>query len=210
MLALPQFCKMKIMKNTAEKSKNNSLPETGGSKLNFKETGDLFKIAFRNYVSLISVADRKAGLLIHVNSITVSVVIAFTLRNMDRHPLFLIPIIMLLLVALCTIYFAIRASKPQEKLYATNFHQNEKFFFGSVDRTDNEFLKVSWDEYNENLRLLINGNKQNVLDQIVSETFMVRKALSRKFKFLSIAYKVFKFGLIIAITSFVTVYLITS
>ena len=39
--------------------------------LSYREKADLFKLVFRNYLSLISVADRKAGLLIHVNSILI-------------------------------------------------------------------------------------------------------------------------------------------
>src|SRR4029079_9306820 len=37
-----------------------------------KESEDLFKIAFRNYLNLIGIADRKASILIQVNSIIAS------------------------------------------------------------------------------------------------------------------------------------------
>src|SRR6202022_2706652 len=59
--------------------------------LSDKETEDLFKIAFRNYVALVSVADRKAGLLIQVNSILASVLIAFVFRKIEEAPILGIP-----------------------------------------------------------------------------------------------------------------------
>lgn len=46
-----------------------------------KESEDLFKIAFRNYLNLIGIADKKAGLLIQVNSILASVIIGFVAKK---------------------------------------------------------------------------------------------------------------------------------
>ncbi len=56
-----------------------------------KESEDLFKIAFRNYLNLIAIADRKAGLLIQVNAILASVIIGFVTRKIEEMPLLVIP-----------------------------------------------------------------------------------------------------------------------
>ena len=45
-----------------------------------KESEDLFKIAFRNYLNLIGIADRKAGLLIQINTILASIIIGFVTK----------------------------------------------------------------------------------------------------------------------------------
>jgi hypothetical protein len=59
--------------------------------LSYKEKTDMFKLVFRNYLSLISVTDRKAGILIHVNSLIISAVVAFGIRYAGSRPLFVVP-----------------------------------------------------------------------------------------------------------------------
>ena len=198
------------MRMDKQKQAKSNVLESTEDHLSFKEAEDLFKIAFRNYVDLVSVADRKAGLMLNVNSIIVSVVIAFTLRRMDTHPLFLIPTITILVAALATIYFAILASKPQEKTqHDPELHEGGVFFFGSFDRIDNDFIKIKWDQYKNSLQNLVNGNRGQVIDQITQETFIVRKILAQKFRYISIAYKIFQFGLILTIIGFVAFYLLS-
>jgi hypothetical protein len=175
-------------------------------KLSNKETEDLFKIAFRNYVDLVTVADRKAGLLIQVNSILLSVVIAFTIRHIEKAPLYLIPISILLVSALVTILNAILASMPQEQTSEnTAFDSSKSFFYGSFDRVDPNFKTAKWEDYEAAVAKMINGDKAEVFDQITKDSFQVRRILSRKFGHLAIAYKVFISGLGVGIVAFIVV-----
>jgi hypothetical protein len=177
--------------------------------LSNKETEDLFKTAFRNYVDLVSIADRKAGLLIQVNSILLSVVIAFTIRRMEAAPIYLIPTSILLLSALITILNAILASMPQEQSEMDRpLESGKSFFFGSFDRVDPAFRYAKWEDYEVAVSNLVNGDKTQVFTQIARETFQVRKILTKKFGHLAIAYKVFISGLGVAIVSFIIVAII--
>ncbi len=178
-------------------------------KLTNKETEDLFKIAFRNYVDLVTVADRKAGLLIQVNSILLSVVIAFTIRHVEKAPLYLIPISILLVSALVTILNAILASMPQEQTSEnTPLDSSKSFFYGSFDRVDPNFKTAKWEDYEVAVTKMINGDKSQVFNEITKESFQVRKILARKFGHLAIAYKVFISGLGVGIVAFIIVALI--
>ena len=62
-----------------------------------KVSEDLFKIAFRNYLNLIGIADRKAGLLIQVNSIIASIIIGFVAKKIQDIHLLIIPAAAILL-----------------------------------------------------------------------------------------------------------------
>src|SRR5450432_1031572 len=93
--------------------KNKTMEEIVKMKKSHAKTDDLFKLAFRNYNHLISVADSKASLLIHVNSIIISVTIAFVLGKIEKVYFVLWPTVVLLSVSLTTILLAILASKPQ-------------------------------------------------------------------------------------------------
>jgi hypothetical protein len=74
-----EFLDSRINKLVEEKNKKEKADSkaTIPALLTNKETEDLFKIAFRNYNHLISVADSKASLLMRMSSVTISIIIAF-------------------------------------------------------------------------------------------------------------------------------------
>lgn len=166
-----------------------------------KETEDLFKIAFRNYVHLVSVADGKAGLLINVNSIIISVVIAFVIHQEK----YVLPSVIILTFSFITIFLSILSSRPQENRFIQDKNSNsyQTFFFGSFDLMGNEFASADWENYSTSLDNLLKGGKENIFQEMYKESYNVRKVLGKKFTYLSIAYLVFLGGLFIAILSFV-------
>ena len=190
------------LQQTDRKTEKKEIAEN--NKFNDKETEDLFKIAFRNYVHLVAVADSKAGLLINVNSIIISVVIAFAVSRSDKYPFLVLPSFILLSVAFVTILLSILASRPQGNRYIQkrNSKSYQTFFFGSFDLTGREFLKADWNDYHTELDTLLKGGKENVYEEMYKESFNVRKVLGRKFTYLSVAYRVFIAGLFISIVSF--------
>ena len=195
---------------TFEKS-NSEIPDNfqPDHVLSSKETEDLFKIAFRNYNHLISVADSKAALLIHVNSIIISVVLGLILRWIPKNHFLLIPAIPLFLICLGTIFLSIMASRPQKNTLSENKDSTtyQRFFFGSFDLVDRSFRRVKWEDYYKQLHNLFIDSKESVYTEVFKETFNVRKVLARKFNYLSIAYWVFMIGLIVSVLLFiVTIY----
>jgi hypothetical protein len=173
-----------------------------------KESEDLFKIAFRNYLNLIAIADRKAGLLIQVNSILASVIIGFVAKKIEDMHLLVIPAAVILIVAGITIFYSILASKPLGKAFLKDVqYEKQPFFFGSFDKLDPDFKHTSLESYSIDMNDLFHDNKQLVFDELIKESFQVRKVLSKKFDYLDIAYKVFFAGLVLVILTFLIVML---
>jgi hypothetical protein len=171
-----------------------------------KESEDLFKIAFRNYLNLIAIADRKAGLLIQVNAILASVIIGFVTKKIQDIPLLIIPTAVILVVAGVTIFLSIMASKPLGRSYFKDVtYDKEPFFFGSFDRMDPDFQYKKLDSYYNDMTELFSDGKKLVFDELIKESFEVRKVLSKKFGYLDIAYKVFFAGLVLVIITFLVV-----
>ena len=170
-----------------------------------KETDDLFKIAFRNYNQLISVADSKASLLINVNSIIVSVMLAFVLSKVEHNLVLLWPTTLLLTVCMTTIFLSILASRPQKNILSKDrkSHSYQQFFFGSFDMTDPGFHRAGLDNYLNQLTGFFASSRETVYLELYKETFNVRKVLSKKFNYLAIAYWVFIIGLLISIAAFI-------
>ena len=188
----------KATRHSNEKANHNSM-------LTNKETEDLFKIAFRNYNQLISVADSKASLLINVNSIIISVMLAFVVSKIEKNMYLLWPSTLLLSVAMVTILLSILASKPQKNSLIGDRKSKsyQRFFFGSFDLIDPTFRFANWEEYYTQLNELFNGDKENVYMEIYKESYNVRKVLSRKFNYLSKAYVVFILGLLLSVIAFI-------
>ncbi len=191
--------KLELNQNKLKKEINKPAPNLSG-----KETEDLFKIAFRNYVHLVSVADSKAALLINVNSIIISVVIAFVVGRSDKYPFLLMPSFVLLSVAFLTICLGILASRPQsnksmQDKYSSSY---QTFFFGSFDLIGNNFLKASWEKYAAEIDGFLKSSKEVVSEEMYKETYNVRRVLSKKFSYLAVAYWVFLIGLFISIVAF--------
>lgn len=188
-----------------EKEKVEEKNSNGKETLSNKETEDLFRIAFRNYNQLISVADSKAGLLINVNSIIISVMLAFVIGRIERYIFLLWPTVLLLTVCTVTILLSILASRPQMNSFVENeeSHTYQKFFFGSFDLIDPRFRFATWEQYYGQLTDLFNNSRDQVFVEIYKESFNVRKVLSMKFSYLSKAYWVFIIGLLLSIIAFV-------
>ena len=176
--------------------------------LSAKENEDLFKIAFRNYLNLITLADRKAGLLIQVNSIIASVMIGLIIRKPQDYfgfqqgvnsMLMAISVAIILTIAAVTIFLGILASKPLEKKSPYEMDDKERFFFGSFDRLDPNFRTVGWEKYSSDIQALFRSDKRNVFDELIKESFQVRNVLSKKFGYLSLAYKTFFIGFLACI-----------
>jgi Family of unknown function (DUF5706) len=170
-----------------------------------KETEDLFKIAFRNYNHLISVADSKASLLMRVNSVIISIIIAFLVGKGGRTLAVLWPAIVLMTVSMITIFLAILASRPQNNSFLEDkqSHSYQRFYFGSFDMVDKSFLEASWEDYFKQLMELFSMPKESVYMEVYKESYNVRRVLAKKFNYLTTAYWVFLVGFLISIISFV-------
>jgi uncharacterized membrane protein len=202
-----EFLENRISKLDEEKNKKEKTKSKADEPvlLSNKETEDLFKIAFRNYNHLISVADSKASLLMRVNSIIISIIIAFLIGKAGKSLTAIWPAIILMTVCMITILFAILASRPQNNsiLEDKKSHSYQRFYFGSFDMVDSSFLNASWEDYLKQLTELFSMPKENVYLEVYKESYNVRKVLAKKFNYLSIAYWVFLVGILISVIAFV-------
>lgn len=195
------------LESSERNTSSNELKVNNSSLLTNKETEDLFKLAFRNYNHLVSVADSKASLLIHVNSIIISFMLAFVLSRVERYPFLLWPTVLLVVTCTLTILLSILASRPQKNSFLEDKHSHsyQRFFFGSFDLIDSSFRHANWEEYYVELKDLFINSKESIYLEIYKESFNVRKVLSNKFSYLSKAYWVFILGLLASIIAFISV-----
>lgn len=140
--------------STIKKTKEGELPGGKG-----KET--LFRVSSRNQIELIAIADNKANIIVGINAILISLIIALlgsgamiggspVVSNAD----ILVPFIVLLLFSLISCILAILAARPVMIKTSRGKTKTRSLVF--FDYSFNETLE----EYMENTHKLLSNKKE--------------------------------------------------
>ncbi|MEK6781872.1 MAG: Pycsar system effector family protein [Bacteroidota bacterium] len=166
-----------------------------------KET--LFKVAFRNQITLIQIADNKANIIISINTMIISSIIAITGYGVVADKIaydkanILIPITLIILSCLISAIFAIQAARPK-LMKAKNIEEKEEksslLFFGVIS-------KHSQDEYLNLINTLLTSDN-DIYETMTIDLHNQGKILARKYAFLNYAYRIFMFGFILSVLAF--------
>lgn len=159
----------------------------------------MFRSTASNHYQLSSLADRKANIMISVNSILISVTLTVLVARLTYYPQYIIPALILLGVCLTAITFAILATRPSvSKGQFTEEDVRNKstnlLFFGN-------FYKMSVDEYQWGMNELIKDNDY-LYNSMIKDIYFLGVVLGRKYHYLRIAYTIFMWGLIATVIAF--------
>lgn len=187
-----------------EEKKENKKEISEGKKE--KEKSDrsvdtLFRVTLNNHTRLSDIADSKANILLSVNAIIISVCLSVLVPKLDapKNSHLILPSFILLLSSVLTIIFAILSTKPNvtKSTFTSQDIANRKvnlLFFGN-------FQQMLFDDYNNAMKDLIK-DRDYIYDSMVKDLYYLGKVLNRKYKLLSITYKIFMAGIIISVLSF--------
>jgi hypothetical protein len=151
----------------------------------------MFRTTMSSHVHMTMLADRKAGLMISINSIILSIMMSFLVGKYDANNQLLIPTFLLSAVCLLTIVFALLSTKPTIKSKKSIKTQAEAsgldlLFFG-------DYLSLSPEEYKHQMKELIKSDEK-IQDKMIENIYIQGRVMNRKFWLLTIAYNVFMFG----------------
>ncbi|AYZ10642.1 Pycsar system effector family protein [Chryseobacterium arthrosphaerae] len=190
--------------NKEEDKKETAESKSEGKKE--KEKSDrsvdtLFRVTLNNHTRLSDIADSKANILLSVNAIIISVCLSVLVPKLDapKNSHLILPSFILLLSSVLTIIFAILSTKPNvtKTTFSAQDIINRKvnlLFFGN-------FQQMQFDEYHNAMKDLIK-DRDYIYDSMVKDLYYLGKVLDRKYKLLSITYKIFMAGIIISVLSF--------
>ena len=159
----------------------------------------MFKVTARNQISLSSIADNKANLMISVNSIIITAIF-FIYKNIMESPEFIIPCLILLFVALFTIVYSVLATRPNvtSGTFSEDDVKKKKvnlLFFGN-------FHRMNVDDYSKALKGLM-LDYDDLYDSLIKDQYYLGVVLGKKYNLLRRSYTIFMFGLIISVLSFI-------
>jgi hypothetical protein len=155
----------------------------------------MFRTMLTNLVRLSNMADQKAGLMISVNSIIVSLIVSFLFNKISDNKALLFPTCLLLLVCLITIVYSVLATKPSVNKTISN--EADLLFFG-------HFSAFSVDGYVKSMQALVK-DEANLQTKMIENIYAQGKVLEKKYQYLKVAYTAFMIGFPIVILSYILV-----
>ncbi|CEJ70485.1 hypothetical protein BN1195_02812 [Chryseobacterium oranimense G311] len=190
--------KLEKEEDKKENSDNKKEPKEPKSD---RSVDTLFRVTLNNHTRLSDIADSKANILLSVNAIIISVCLSVLVPKLDtpKNAHLIIPSFILLTSSVLTIIFAILSTKPN--VTKTNFTAQDiadrkvnLLFFGN-------FQRMLFSDYHNAMKDLIK-DRDYIYDSMVKDLYFLGKVLDRKYKLLSITYKIFMAGIIISVLSF--------
>ena len=150
-------------------------------------------------MKLSDMADNKAHILLSINSIIISVVLSFLVKNLTQLTYLILPTVFLLSVCVVTTVFAVLTTKPKISkgvFTADQIHNREVnlLFFGN-------FHKMGYESYEWGVQEMM-YDKQYLYKSMTKDIYFLGKVLAKKYRYLNIGYKVFMFGLIASVFVF--------
>ncbi|MEN2435191.1 Pycsar system effector family protein [Weeksellaceae bacterium A-14] len=161
----------------------------------------LFRITLNNHTRLSDIADSKANILLSVNAIVISVCLSVLVPKLDapKNSHLVEPTFTLLFFSVCTIIFAILSTKPNVtktrfSLQDVRDRKVNLLFFGN-------FYQMAMDDYIQSMEELIK-DRNYIYDSMIRDLYYLGKVLDRKYRLLSITYKIFMLGIIVSVIAF--------
>lgn len=185
----------KIAKKEALKAKyKNESPD--------RSVQTLYRVTLKNHLKLSDIADTKANILLSVNAIIISLVLANLLTKLDNpsNTYMIYPTLILIMFSIVSMVLSVLATRPNVTSGKFTKEDVEKrkvnlLFFGN-------FHQMELSEYEWALKELVK-DKDYVYSSLTKDLYYLGIVLNKKYKILRITYNIFMLGMIISVISFI-------
>lgn len=159
----------------------------------------MYRTTYRTHVNLSSIADNKANIMLSINAIIISIVISTLLPSFDDNPKLIIPTIILLVSCLVAVIYATLSTRPKitEGKFTREDIENKKanlLFFGN-------FYNMPLTEFHWGMMEMIKDS-DFLYSSMTRDLYFLGVVLAKKYRYLSICYNVFMYGLVLAVIAF--------
>jgi hypothetical protein len=194
--AAPEKAEVEGEKKKKGKKKNSGLGSSRGI-----ET--MFRTSYRVHQDLVGLADTKANIMISVNGLIISIILAAVSPRIGGLPLLVLPTSILLVGCVIALVYAVLAARPRVSnvpLTLEDIARNNAniLFFGN-------FVNLSEEEFVEGMRDLM-MSQDHLYVNMVRDLYGLGQVLKTKFQLLRISYTVFMFALVLGVGLFVLVF----
>ncbi len=168
-----------------------------------RERQTFFRVAFKNNCNLLQIADNKANMVISINALVISSIIAISGYGTISNQLdiygskLIIPLVLILVTCFISTILGVQAAKPKivgDSIAKDNPKQGSLLFFG-------ESSAYSKDEYLKEIEKIL-PSRSELNSHMAVTLYYQGKVLKSKYNLLGYAYNVFLLGLAIGVFSF--------
>lgn len=158
-----------------------------------------YRTALRNHIKLSDIADTKANILLSVNAIIISLVLANLISKLDTNTYLIYPTAIFTFFCVVSMIMSIIATRPNvtsgqfTKEDVANKDVNLMFF--------GNFHKMELKEYEWAIDELLK-DKDYVYSSMTKDLYFLGVVLERKYRILRITYTIFMSGIIISVVAF--------
>lgn len=161
----------------------------------------LYRVTQSNHLKLSDIADTKANILLSVNAIIISLVLANLLTKLDNpsNTYLIYPTLILILFSITSMVLSVLATRPNitsGKFTKEDVEQKRVnlLFFGN-------FHKMKLEEYEWAMSELTK-DKDYVYSSLTKDLYFLGLVLNKKYKILRITYNIFMLGMIVSVLAF--------
>ncbi|MDH4069607.1 MAG: DUF5706 domain-containing protein [Ignavibacteria bacterium] len=164
----------------------------------------MFRTVPTHHLTLSSIADQKANIMLSSNALIVSIVFGLLISKLDTNPHLIIPTFLLLAVCLTAIVFAILSTRP--KVTRGTFSRDDiqqknvnLLFFGN-------FHSVPFEDFEWGMKEMMK-DREYLYGSMIKDLYHLGQVLEKKYRYLRICYSVFMYGLIASVIAFLVTFL---
>lgn len=167
----------------------------------------MYRTTYRTHVNLSSIADNKANIMLSINAIIISIVISTLVPSFDDNPKLIIPTIILITVCLTAVVFATLSTRPKitEGKFTREDIQKKRsnlLFFGN-------FYNMPLQDFHWGMMEMIKDS-DFLYSSMTRDLYFLGVVLAKKYRYLSICYSIFMYGLILSVIAFGIVFMLPS
>ena len=164
----------------------------------------MYRTTYRTHVNLSSIADNKANIMLSINAIIISIAVSTLVPGFDDNPKLIFPTLILLLVCLTSIVFATLSTMPKitEGIFTREDIKQKRsnlLFFGN-------FYNMKIEDFHWGMMEMIKDN-DFLYSSMTRDLYYLGKVLAKKYNYLRYCYRIFMYGLIIAVITFAVIFL---
>jgi len=163
----------------------------------------MFRTSYRTHLDLSTLADNKANIMISINGIIISILLASIYPRIVDNRFLLLPTAVLLVFCLLSLVYAVLAARPRvtrREATLEDVRQGKAniLFFGT-------FTTMREEEFLEGMEELIQDPGQTYRNMI-RDIYGLGSVLETKYRLLRTSYTVFMLGLILGVVLFLAAF----
>ena len=163
----------------------------------------MFRTSYQTHNDLSALADNKANIMISINGIIISILIASIAPQLGTSGWLLLPTSVLLVGCLASLVYAVLAARPRVSRHQVSVDsvrggKSNILFFGN-------FVRMREEDYVEGMQELMQDTDRVYLNMI-RDIYSLGGILERKFRLLRVSYTLFMVGLVAGVLLFIVTY----